>query len=375
MGYCFMTTQKIKTLGTLSAKFNHNYRKVDVSNADPNLYHKNESLITSVDKNGNTLNYVDTWKNRLDGLPYYENHKIRSNAVLAIEVITTFSREDDIDIESWKRENVEWLNKTFNIAGDGKNNVVDIIYHADEPGNVHCHAIVIPIDEQGRLNASRFLDGQKALSSMQSDYAKSMKQFGLERGLENGQARHEDIKKYYADLNRAINVPDPERNESAIEYRDRILDNLQIMQAAALRERREKQREMERKIAEKRKQQEEYIKEKYNQLKKEKDKIEKSFKNENEEVIQSLEKKKKTLQSINAEILSLETTCAQKKSELLELTEVLKNTSNVQKKADFFDTLQQQLSILQIKEPEKAKQFVELMQHMNALTLDHEHIK
>lgn len=375
MGYCFMTTQKIKTLGALGSKFKHNYRKINVENADPSLFYLNDSLITSLDENNESIDYVDTWKKRFDELPYYENRKLRSNAVLAIEVVTTFSREENIDIESWKRENVEWLKKTFNIAGDGKDNVIDVIYHADEPGNVHCHAIIIPVDEKGHLNASRFLDGQRTLSIMQSDYAKSMKHFGLERGLENGQAKHEDIKKYYADLNRSIQVPEPEKDETALEYRDRILNDLQTMQAAALRERREKQREMERKLAEKRKQQEEYLKSKYENLQKEKEKIVKEINEENSQTIQALKKANTAFTEIQGKINSLEEAYSQKHSDFLKLTEKLQNINEIQKKADFFDTLQHQLSVLQTKSPEKAQQFVKLMQQMNTLNLEHEQIK
>ena len=100
------------------------------------------------------------------------------------------------------------------------------------------------------MNASRFLDGRQKLTEMQNSYAKDMESFGLERGLENGQARHQDIKKYYADLNNAIKVSEPEPQETALDYRDRVLEELQTAQAAAMRERREKERQMERRLAE-----------------------------------------------------------------------------------------------------------------------------
>ena len=45
MGYCFMSTQKIKTMGQMMAKYNHNYRKANVENADPALYNRNEELL------------------------------------------------------------------------------------------------------------------------------------------------------------------------------------------------------------------------------------------------------------------------------------------------------------------------------------------
>lgn len=84
---------------------------------------------------------------------------------------------------------------------------------------------------------------------MQNSYAKEMEEFVLERGLENRQASHRDIKKYYADLNNAINISDPLPQEPAQDYRERVLEELQTVQAAALRERTEKKIQMERQLA------------------------------------------------------------------------------------------------------------------------------
>ena len=189
MNYCFMSTQKIKTMAALASKYNHNFRKVRVENADPALFCRNEELIPLRNKQGEAIDYNEAFRERASHLP----HNIRSNAVLALEVLLTFSRDAAIAPDKWKEENIRWLRKTFNKAGDGKQNVISAIYHADEPGNVHCHAIVIPIDAAGRLNASYYINGSRALSEMQTSYAKDMKQFGLERGLQNGQARHQEL--------------------------------------------------------------------------------------------------------------------------------------------------------------------------------------
>lgn len=222
MGYCFMSTSKIKTMGMLASKYNHNYRKVDVANADRDLADKNEELVPLIDSTGKELDYNEAWRERIKDLDWAQKGP-RRDAVLAIEVLTTFSREEHIDLDAWKQQNVEWLKKTFDVCPDGKSNVLSVIYHADEPGNVHCHAIVVPIDEAGHLNASRFLNGRQKLTEMQNSYAKEMEEFGLERGLENGQASHRDIKKYYADLNNAINVSNPLPQEPAQDYRERVL--------------------------------------------------------------------------------------------------------------------------------------------------------
>lgn len=110
MGYCFMSTSKIKTRGTLASKYNHNYRKVDVANADRDLADKNEELVPLVDSAGKELDYNMAWRERLKDLDWAQKGP-RRNAVLAIEVLTTFSREEHIDLDAWKQQNVEWLKK------------------------------------------------------------------------------------------------------------------------------------------------------------------------------------------------------------------------------------------------------------------------
>lgn len=255
MGYCFVTTQKVKTLGALSAKYNHNYRKARVDNADPSLINTNEELLPLPQTNGEQMSYVDFFHKRFHELPYYQDHKFRRNQNCAIEAVTTFSRSEQnegIDLEAWKTKQVEWLKSYFNRAGDGKNNIASIIFHADEPGNVHCHAIIIPVDDKGHINARFYTDGARAMSEMQTSYAKEMKEFGLERGLKGGQASHKQIRKYYADLNRSLVLPEVIPFESGEEYRNRCLENIQTLQAAAKRERDIAEAESRRRIAEER---------------------------------------------------------------------------------------------------------------------------
>ncbi|MDU3180498.1 MAG: MobV family relaxase [Lachnospiraceae bacterium] len=363
MGYCFMTTQKIKSLGTLASKDNHNNRKVDVPNADPDLYEKNDNYFYTTDDEGNKLDYVEAWKERMNDIP-----KFRSDAVRAIEVLMTFSREENIDIETWKEKNLEWLQKTFDVAPDGKSNILDVIYHADEPGNVHCHAIVVPIDERGKLNASRFLDGRAALTQMQSDYAKDMKEFGLERGLENGQASHKEIRKFYAELNNAINnVPEPKPEESAVEYRNRALEELQTLQAAAKRERDRKAQETERRLAEKRIKQEKYFKEQWKELKTQKSSIIEEAKAENSSLFESIKEQQQILERTNDDLSVLKCKYQDTKNKYEKIENRLEEATNVEKKVQFFDTLQQQFSLLYKMDSERAEKFAQELSYIENL--------
>lgn len=367
MGYCFMTTQKIKTMGTLRSKHIHNFREATVLNADPELKDQNEEISATFDQQGNRLDYNDAWQDRMKDLPSYQQHGTRKNAVLAIEVVTTFSRDENIDLEKWKEENVKWLEKTFNVSPDGKNNVLSVVYHADEPGNVHCHAIVVPVDEKGNLNASRFLDGRRVMSQMQTDYGRSMEQFGLERGLENGHARHQDIKKYYAELNNAIEVSQPKEQEDAITYRNRVIEELQTMQAAALRERNEKKREMERYLAQKRKVDEEQLAKERSTIQKDRDTYIQKVKEENKELMESIERNKKDLYYTQKRLDNIEEKIKLTEQDYQELLDAVADVKDTEMKLTFFDKFQKQFQLFSKQEPERAKQFSDELKYMGTL--------
>lgn len=253
MGYCFMSLKKIHSMGELAAKYNHNYRIADVLNADPNLAYLNSELVKLPrDESGSKMDYNDFFKKRIGELDYYKSHSIKKNNVLAIEVLTTFSRQVMVPIEEWKQKNVEWLQKEFNKAGDGRNNIASVVYHGDENGNVHCHAIIIPINDKNILSAKFYTNGSRKLTELQTSYANAMKEFGLKRGLQGSSAKHRDIRKYYADLNEAIKVPEPEASESAIEYHNRVFEEVQTLQAAFMRQRDEAFARQRRKLDEER---------------------------------------------------------------------------------------------------------------------------
>lgn len=245
MGYCFMTLQKIKTKTEFSKKFQHNYRENDISNADKNLSNLNEELVSLNGKDYNTA-----FEEKINGLEYYKSHDIRKDAVLGYEIVTTFSREDaeHINIEDWKKDNVEWLEKTFNANERAYgNNVISIMYHVDEPGNVHCHAIVVPIDDKGKLNASFYTKGKDKMIELQNSYGKMMKaRHDLDRGLKNSRATHQDIKRFYAELNNRLDVKPPEINkgESVEEYKKRCDEFVKDLQASQLREVKKLEREI-----------------------------------------------------------------------------------------------------------------------------------
>lgn len=249
MAYSFMTIQKVKNMGTLKSKYNHNCRKVEVSNVIPEFINDNDTLVKlPVNENGE-LDYAEAVKKRIEELDYYKDHKVGKNQVLAYEIVMTFSKDEGIDIDEWEKRSVQWLKDTFDVAPDGKSNVLHAICHKDEPGNVHIHAIVTPIDDRGHLNAKYFTNGFQAMTNLQTSYAKSVEDLGLERGIAGSSARHKDIRKFYAELNNAIeNVPEVLAGETADEYRRRTFEYQQEQMAAIIRKKNEYEAEMRRKM-------------------------------------------------------------------------------------------------------------------------------
>ena len=214
MGYCFMDVGKLKTQQAMIASTNHNFRRENVLNADPEKMHLNKVLIEM-----ESDTYWDELQKKIAESPVYKKEKVRSNAVLGLEALLTYTGSVDKNLftqEAWEKKNIEWLKEEF-----GADNVVSAICHYDET-TPHIHAIIIPM-RNGRLNARHFTAGPKALSQMQTRYYESMKVFGLERGLKKSGASHTDIKRYYAMVNKALEekLPQVERDESAKDYRDR----------------------------------------------------------------------------------------------------------------------------------------------------------
>lgn len=247
MGYCFMSIDKVKDFRTMEMKYQHNYRVKEVPNAISELKGENKELVELEDAAGNQINYKTAFRDRIKSLDYYRHHRLRSDAVLGLEVVTTLSRDDLplTDLEKWQEDNVKWLKETFNQAPEKYgDNVISVIYHADEVGSVHCHAFIIPVNKEGRLSAHSYFGGRASLSKLQDSYAKAMSAHNLERGVKGSSAKHTDIKKFYTKLNEKMDVPLPERGESPEEYRKRILELVQKERAGMLRDYMEKSQKM-----------------------------------------------------------------------------------------------------------------------------------
>lgn len=197
MSFAILRLEKLKTFADVGGSLSHNYRNRETLNADPQLSHLNEH---------DQQTHAICMSAIRDRIP--ENR--RKDAVLCIEHLVTASPEwsgwgTEKEAEFFEKSK-KWLEEKY-----GKKNVISTTIHRDE-STPHMVAYIVPLDEEtGRLNAKKFIGGTRhVLSKMQTDFAKEVKELGLERGLEGSKAKHTRIKDYYAEINSAVKKVLPE---------------------------------------------------------------------------------------------------------------------------------------------------------------------
>lgn len=222
--YAILRVAKIKTKGHLGAALAHNFRERHTANADAARQGDN----TVLKGPGNGQDVIAAWEARAP-------EKIRKNAVHALEYFVGASPEKMANMN--RRQQDAYFRKALNWfeTKHGADNVLSAVIHRDET-TPHLQLLVIPLDARGKLNARELVGGKANLSKMQTDFAREVgKDFGLERGRERSQARHQTIKEYYARANAPVEADFrlPERRkgnllgvgrESDEEWRHRATD-------------------------------------------------------------------------------------------------------------------------------------------------------
>ena len=128
--------------------------------------------------------------------------KRRKDAVLAIEYIVTASPEyfhgqggATITRSSYFNAALEFLRLKH-----GKQNIISAALHLDET-SPHLVVYAVPLNAAGKLCAKDFLGDSEKLSQLQTDfYERVGKQFGLIRGIKGSRAKHQDIKRFYGNI-------------------------------------------------------------------------------------------------------------------------------------------------------------------------------
>ncbi len=202
MPYAILRTAKLKSAGNINSLNEHLQRLRPTPNADAELTPLNVQLVGSPDLAADV-------QARLDEV----GCTVRSNAVLAVEHLLTFSPEfldirkengksgkpalvvyppeDGAKLAGFQARAMEWLSERY-----GQENVVNAVLHLDEQ-TPHIHATVVPTDAAGKLNCRALLGDRQKMRAMQTSFAAKLAPLGLQRGVEGSQAQHQEVKRFY----------------------------------------------------------------------------------------------------------------------------------------------------------------------------------
>lgn len=191
MAYAILRTKKLKSMGAVARSARHTFREQPTPNADPELAGRNRH----VGAKGS--------EQVLSALQRALPAKRRKDAVLAIEYLITASPEafkrhggrlDDMG-DGYFADALSFLRKKH-----GAENVISSSVHLDER-TPHLVAYVVPKTKDGRLSCRDFLGMPKLVRDLQDSFhAACGEKRGLERGVKGSNAKHEDIKSFYADM-------------------------------------------------------------------------------------------------------------------------------------------------------------------------------
>ena len=219
--------QKIKSWGMLKGNEAHTARERDTPNANPEV--TNIRIISD----SSNLNLATLVKDKIG------SQKIRSNAVLAVEMLLSASASyfrpdapqeagtyDKQRLDNFVEAAVNWLYSSW------EERVVRAELHLDEI-TPHIHAYIVPLDEQGKLNCRALFGGKIKLSELQDSFARAVEHLGISRGIKGSKATYTTLKKYYAAVNKdsqLINLerflPKAQMSETSEEYRQRVIQIL-----------------------------------------------------------------------------------------------------------------------------------------------------
>ena len=251
MGYQILRFEKIKTRQSLEGRCKHATRERQPQNADPALKCENH-----VDRT--TRETLQAFDRRLAELP-----KIRKDNVRAVEILVGFSPSEAARLSKAEQDRYfadakEWFVRLFG----GPKNLLNTTIHADEHTSRHMTMFVMPIeaikDEQTgkelgeKFNCKHWLGGAKRLSLLQTRFHNDVAgRYGLERGIVGSKAKHQEVDRFYAKVQAAVedaSLPDPDppkhqvfrdpndEIKEAVERRDAQLQPQIVALAAQARE-------------------------------------------------------------------------------------------------------------------------------------------
>lgn len=215
---------KQKSLGTIAASSSHTMRRRPTPNADP-FKPAPEVWIGS--------------SSPADDVKAVLPEKRRKNAVLALEYVLTASPEffataPEAQWRSYLRDQLTMLQDYYRAP-----NVVSAVLHLDEK-TPHLSVMIVPLVE-GKLNARALVGTREACSIIQDMAGDVGSAHGLQRGQRGSKARHQDVKRFYAEIEPAAQrLAQQEQSVSAAQQqlnaeRERMAAQARQLQAEANR--------------------------------------------------------------------------------------------------------------------------------------------
>lgn len=250
--------------GSVGSSSGHNNRQRETPNADPSRERENRVLI------GDGRSVPEAVKQVIQDY----GGKPRSDSVEAVEALLTASPEwfmDDEDKLDRKKVG-QFCAKAKMFLLERKHGGICVwaTLHMDEK-TPHIHAHMVPIDPNGKLNCKHYFGSRRKLREWQTAFAKEMEPLGLERGVKDSRARHQDVKDFYKAITREHRIrvdlerlPDPPRvfitKDSALKYKEEVARAIivqvkepirtQLHQAMLTREETAKREEIEKRMGE-----------------------------------------------------------------------------------------------------------------------------
>ena len=207
MSYAITRIKRLKDYNAVARTLAHNNRRGGFygGNVDETQSHKNVVLLSSIES-------ADDLKAFYKGLGVVE----RANSVRAVELVLTTS--PDWWLSATNKEKNQWVATQLNfLKKEWGEKLKHAVLHLDEK-TPHIQAICSVeevkihkyknqkgefLKEKCTLNAKRF--DRKFLQEYQTRYAEANKKFGLIRGAKGSSATHKELKKYYKEVDIALN--------------------------------------------------------------------------------------------------------------------------------------------------------------------------
>jgi Plasmid recombination enzyme len=234
MAFAICRIQKIKSWGQLKAHETHAVRERETPNANPAV--ENIQVVEISDN----LDLVTLVKQKIG------SQKIRSNAVLAVEILLSASAEyfrpqapaeagiyDKLRLDDFVDATVKWLHSSWgDTSGKLRSRIIRAELHLDEI-TPHIHAYLVPLDERGKLNCKALFGTRGKMYQLQDSFASAVAHLGIQRGIKGSTATYTKIKKYYAAVNQDSQVldlehclPQPQLEETSKVYSQRVIEVL-----------------------------------------------------------------------------------------------------------------------------------------------------